>query len=196
MIIIGLTGGIGSGKTTISKMFNELGVPVYYTDIEAKKIMNTSIQVKHKLIHEFGEDAYRNDQLNREYLAKIVFNSKERLSIINSIVHPEVESHFKAWVKTQHAPYVIQESALIFENKKQNDFDIIITITAPLQDRIQRVKDRDGVTEEQILNRIKNQIDDEFKVENSDYVIHNIDLIDTKSRVKTVFDQLLLQSRD
>jgi len=177
-------------------MFNELGVPVYYTDIEAKKIMNTSIQVKHKLIHEFGEDAYHNDQLNREYLAKIVFNSKERLSIINSIVHPEVESHFKAWVKTQHAPYVIQESALIFENKKQNDFDIIITITAPLQDRIQRVKDRDGVTEEQILNRIKNQIDDEFKVENSDYVIHNIDLIDTKSRVKTVFDQLLLQSRD
>jgi len=196
MIIIGLTGGIGSGKTTVAKMFIELGVPVYLTDIEAKIIMNTSDTVRNKLIDEFGEDSFRNGELNRKYLAKIIFNNKEKLSIINNIVHPEVENHFRTWVKNQHTPFVIQESALIFENNKQNDFDKIITLTAPLSIRKQRVMDRDNATEEQILARIKNQIDDEVKIKNSNFIIHNIDLMKTKSQVKTIFDELMLLSEN
>jgi len=194
MKVIGLTGGIGSGKTTVAKMFIELGVPVYFADIEAKKIMVNSKNVKNKLIDEFGEDTYLNGELNKKYLAEIVFNNKEQLSAINNIVHPEVENHFKKWLEDQHAPLVIQENALIFENNKQNDFDRIITVTAPLQVRIQRVKDRDKVTSDQILDRIKNQLDEEFKIKNSNFVIHNLELEMTKSQVSTIFDQLMLLS--
>ena len=196
MIIIGLTGGIGSGKTTVAKMFNKLGVPVYFTDDEAKKIMNDSIIVKNKLMDVFGDESYTNGELNRKYLADIVFKNKEQLSIINNIVHPEVEVHFKDWVKKQQAPFLIQESALIFENKRQNDFDKIITVTAPLEIRIQRVMDRDNVSREQILDRINNQMDDAYKVNNSNYIIDNIDLKDTKSQVKAIFEELLLLSQN
>ena len=107
-----------------------------------------------------------------------------------------MENHFRDWVKNQQAPFVIQESALIFENNKQNDFDKIITITAPLNIRKQRVMDRDNATEEQILDRIKNQINDEVKVKNSNFIINNIDLMNTKSQVKTIFDELLLLSKN
>lgn len=196
MKVIGLTGGIGSGKTTIAKMFNELGVPIYFADIEAKRIMANSRKVKNELIEKFGEMAYLNGELNRKYLADLVFKNREQLLSINSIVHPEVEIHFKAWIEDQNAPFVIQENALIFENNKQNDFDRIVTITAPLVDRMQRIRDRDKVTNEQILDRIKNQLDDEFKIKNSDFVIHNIELEMTKSQVKAIFDQLLLLSQN
>ena len=191
MIVIGLTGGIGSGKTTIAKMFDELGIPVYFSDDEAKKIMNNSSEVRKLLIAEFGENTYLNGELNRKYLAKIVFNDKVKLLTINDIVHPEVKKHFKKWIKHQHTLFVIQESALIFENKKQNDFDKIITVTAPLKDRLQRVKDRDNVTNKHILDRIKNQLDDEIKVKSSDYVIHNVDLMETKSQVRAIYDRLM-----
>ena len=196
MIIIGLTGGIGSGKTTVAMMFAELGVPVYFADLEAKKIMNTSKEVRKKLIDAFGEETFKNGELNRGYLAKIVFKNKEQLLILNGIVHPEVESHFKTWVKNQQAQFIIQESALIFENEKQNYFDKIITVTAPLEDRLRRVKKRDSVTEEEIHDRIRNQIEEAFKVEYSDYVIRNMELNRTKSQVKVIFNQLLLLSKN
>jgi len=196
MKVIGLTGGIGSGKTTVAKMFNELGVPIYFADIEAKRIMANSPKVKNKLIEKFGEITYLNGELNRKYLADLVFKNREHLSSINNIVHPEVEIHFKTWIKDQSTPFVIQENALIFENNKPNDFDKIITITAPLTDRMQRVRDRDKVTNEQILDRIKNQLDDDFKTKNSDFVIHNIEREMTKSQVKAIFDQLLLLSKN
>ena len=194
MKVIGLTGGIGSGKTTVAKMFIELGVPVYFADVEAKKIMVNSKNVRNKLIDAFGEGTYLNGELNKKYLAEIVFNNKEQLTAINNIVHPEVENHFKNWLENQHAPFILQENALIFENNKQNDFDRIITVTAPIQDRMQRVKDRDKVTDEQILARIKNQMDVEFKIKNSNFVIHNLELEMTKSQVRTIFDQLMLLS--
>lgn len=194
MKVIGLTGGIGSGKTTVAKMFIELGIPVYFADIEAKKIMVSSKKVRNNLIAEFGEETYLNSELNKKYLAEIVFNNKERLSAINKIVHPEVDRHFKTWIEDQHAPFVIQENALIFENNKQNDFDKIITVTAPLKDRMQRVRHRDKVTDVQILDRIKNQLDDEIKIKKSNFVIHNLELKMTKSQVKAIFDQLVLLS--
>ena len=196
MKIIGLTGGIGSGKTTVAKMFSTLGVPVYFADIEAKKIMHNSIEVKNKLIAEFGVDAYLNGVLNKEYLAKIIFNNKDRLSAINNIVHPAVESDFKLWADQQEAPFMIQENALIFENKKQNSFDSIITVMAPIQDRIQRVMDRDALTREQILTRISAQLKDEFKAENSTFVIQNLDLKNTEIQVREIFNKLLLYSKN
>ena len=196
MKIIGLTGGIGSGKTTVAKMFSTLGVPVYFADIEAKKIMHNSIEVKNKLIAEFGVDTYLNGVLNKEYLAKIIFNNKDRLSSVNNIVHPAVESDFKLWAAKQEGPFMIQENALIFENKKQNSFDGIITVIAPTQDRIQRVMDRDELTKEQILARMSTQLEDGFKAENSTFVIQNVDLKNTETQVREIFDRLLLYSKN
>lgn len=190
MKIIGLTGGIGSGKTTIAKMFEKLGVPVYYADDEAKKLMNTSDRIKEKLIDLFGENAYKNDVLNREFIASIIFNDKTKLNEINSIVHPEVENHFKNWTKNQTSKYVIQENAIIFENSSQNRFDHIITVTAPDDVKIQRVIKRDHTSSEKVLERMHNQLDDEFKIKNSFFVINNILLEDSKKEVKRIHEIL------
>lgn len=196
MKIIGLTGGIGSGKTTIAKMFNTLGVPVYFADIEAKKIMNNSTEVRNKLIDLFGEDAYLNGVLNREYIANIIFSNKDLLSSMNKIVHPVVEKEFKLWVSIQEAPFVIQENALIFENKKQNSFDGIITVIAPIEDRIQRVMTRNELSREQVLARMRNQLEDEFRIKGSKFVINNVDLLKTEIQVKEIFDNILLSSKN
>ena len=196
MKIIGLTGGIGSGKTTIAKMFNTLGVPVYFADIEAKKIMHRSTEVRNKLIDEFGGDTYLNGVLNREYIANIIFNDKDQLSTINNIVHPVVEKDFKLWISKQEAPFVMQENALIFENKKQNSFDAVITVIAPIDDRIQRVMTRDDLLREQVLFRMRNQLEDEFKIKKSKFVIHNVDLEKAEIQVKEIFESLLLSSKN
>ena len=191
MKIIGLTGGIGSGKTTIANMFKNLGIPVYFADDEAKKLMTNSESIRKKIINNFGTEAYINGKLNRKYLADNVFNNKANLSIINKIVHPEVETHFKSWVENQKGSIAIQESALIFENKKQKEYDIIITVTAPVQERIQRLANRDNFSKDQIIGRMKHQMDDEFKIKNSNYVIHNVDLENTKLKVNQIFSEIL-----
>ena len=139
MKTIGLTGGIGSGKTTIAKMFEELGVPVYYADDEAKKLMNSNKRIQNKLVQEFGKEAFKDGELNKTFIASIVFNDKSKLNIINTIVHPEVERHFKKWTDRQNSVYVIQENAIIFESGSQDKFDKIITVTAPVDIKIKRV---------------------------------------------------------
>ena len=186
MKIIGLTGGIGSGKTTIAKMFEKLGVPVYYADDEAKKLMNSSDKIKEKLIDLFGENTYINDVLNKEFIASIIFNDKSKLNEINSIVHPEVEKHFKNWTENQTSKYVIQENAIIFENSSQNRFDYIITVTAPDDVKIQRVIKRDHTSSKKVLERMRNQLDDKFKIKNSFFVINNILLEDSEKEVKRI----------
>jgi dephospho-CoA kinase len=183
MKVVGLTGGIGSGKTTIAKMFEEQGIPVYYADDEAKKLMNTSELIKQKLISAFGEDSYQNGKLNRAYLAEQVFNDKEKLKTINSIVHPEVDRHFKEWVSAQQSKIVVQENAILFESGKKDRFDVIITVTAPEEVRIRRVVKRDQTSEEQVKARIKNQMDDTEKIKKSDYTIENTDLAKSKKQV-------------
>ena len=183
MKVVGLTGGIGSGKTTIAKMFEEQGIPVYYADDEAKELMNTSELIKQKLISAFGEDSYQNGKLNRAYLAEQVFNDKEKLKTINSIVHPEVDRHFKEWVSAQQSKIVVQENAILFESGKKDRFDVIITVTAPEEVRIRRVVKRDQTSEEQVKARIKNQMDDTEKIKNSDYTIENTDLAKSKKQV-------------
>lgn len=190
MITVGLTGGIGSGKSTIAKMFEDLGVAVYYADDEAKKLMNTSPQIKKKLIEVFGEKAYENGILNRSFLADIVFNDKEKLQQINAIVHPEVDQHFKNWVTYQKGDFVIQENAILFENGMQHKFDYIITVIAPKNVKIKRVIKRDKVNRQQIISRMNNQLDDDEKIKKSNFIINNINLSQSKDQVKEIFMEL------
>lgn len=192
MKIVGLTGGIGSGKTTIANMFKRIGVPIYFSDDEAKKIMTKSSVMKNKLIEEFGKETFLNDELNRAYLAYIVFNNKENLLKLNAIVHPEVKKHFKNWLKNQNTKYVIQEHPLLFENKQQNDFDVIVTVTAPKELRLKRIIDRDNSTLEKALARMKNQLDDEYKIKNSNFVIQNISFKQSEMQVSHIHKELLL----
>jgi len=191
--IVGLTGGIGSGKSTVARMFEELGVPVYYSDDEAKNLMNTSDQIKEGLIAVFGQKSFENGKLNRSYIASLVFNSEEKLKKLNSIVHPEVKRNFKKWILDQSASYIIQENPLIFENNSQDDFDVVITVTAPKKTRIQRVMERDGLSENQVLARVNNQLEDQLKINASHFVITNESLNDTKLQVKRINEAILTQ---
>ena len=192
MIIVGLTGGIGSGKTTVAKMFHELNVPIYIADLEAKSLMNRSKVIKRKLIALFGENAYRDGKLNRPFLAEKIFNDKGLLTQMNAIVHPKVGSHFKRWLKKQKAPYVIKEAAILFENGSYKECDAMITVTSPLEKRIDRVVKRDNSTKKKVQAIVDNQWTDEQRIELSDFVIRNIDLSDTKEQVLQVHEKLLL----
>lgn len=191
MKVIGLTGGIGSGKSTVAAMFEALGVPVYYADIEAKKLMNSSDAIKEGMINLFGKKAYTDKGLNSVFIAEIVFKDKEKLQALNALVHPEVRTHFLQWVSDQKAPYVIQENPLIFEKKQQSYFDSIITVTAKETLRIQRVMDRDNLSRDQVLDRIKNQLDDDDKINHSDFVIFNKTLENTKAQTEWIHQQIL-----
>lgn len=191
MLVIGLTGGIGSGKTTVAKEFNKLGVPVYIADDEAKKLMNKSKVIKRKLIQLFGEQAYLNNQLNRPYIASLIFSNKDLLNKMNAIVHPKVAKHFKRWSSKQKAPYVIKEVAILFENDGYKSVDKVITVVAPEKTRIERVIKRDNSTKEKVLTIIKNQWSDTEKIALSNYVIKNIDVEGTIKQVHEIHEKLL-----
>ena len=189
--LVGLTGGIGSGKTTIANFFKELGVPIYIADTEAKALMNRSKVIKRKLIALFGDNAYQNGKLNRDFLSKKIFNNKDLLQKMNAIVHPKVASHFKRWVKKQEAPYVISEAAILFENGSYKKYDYIITVTAPEEVRLKRVMSRDNSSKEKVKSVMNNQWKDEEKIKLSDYVIQNINLEEAKAQVLQIHQNLL-----
>ena len=168
--IVGLTGGIGSGKTTVAQVFKSLGVPVYNADEQAKALMQSSEIIKQKLIHLLGDDCYSDNQLNRFFIASKVFSDKRLLEKINAIVHPQVAAHFDQWYTKQNAPYVIKEVAILFETKSQHLFDFIITVVAPLEIRIQRVMNRDQKTKNEVMSIIKNQLPDSEKINQSNFV--------------------------
>ncbi|GAB4158419.1 MAG: dephospho-CoA kinase [Winogradskyella sp.] len=191
MMIIGLTGGIGSGKTTIAKWFESKGIPVYVADKEAKALMNRSKVIKRELIALFGELAYKNGKLNRDYLASKIFNNKSLLSKMNEIVHPKVASHFKRWLKKQDAPYIIKEAAIIFENNLEHQYDYIITVVADKELRIKRVMDRDMVHKSRVESIMENQLPDKDKIEKSDYVIENNNLEEAKKQAQKIHDVLI-----
>lgn len=190
MIRVGLTGGIGSGKSTVARCFQEYGVPVYYADDEAKKLMHSSKVIRKRLVSEFGEAVYEKNELNRQYLASLIFNDPEKLKTINSIVHPEVRNHFKKWIKKQDAPYVIQENAILLENDFRTQFDCIILVIAPEQLKMERLIQK-GIKKEDILNRMKNQWPDERKILLADFLIENVDLKHTRQQVKELHKKLL-----
>ncbi len=191
MKVVGLTGGIGSGKTTVAKMFIELGVPVYIADVEAKLLTNRSKVIRRKLITLFGDESYKDGVLNREFVAKKIFGDKDLLQKVNAIIHPKVGQHFRRWLKKQDAPYCIKEAAILFESGSYKDCDYIILVTAPKEIRIERVMQRDTTTREAIENRMANQWDDEKKRTLSHFYIKNTDLSVTKKQVKEIHNSLL-----
>ena len=191
-MVIGVTGGIGSGKTTIIKMFQEFdNIAIYNADEEAKKLMHTSKEIRAKLIAEFSNEVYLKGELNRPFLANIVFNDKEKLTLLNSIVHPIVHKHLKDFIKANCAKdYVLYENAILFENGSNSFCDKTITITASLSDRIKRVCMRDGITAEEVLSRIKNQWPQAKKSIQSNYVIFNDTLLKSKQQVSYIHNKL------
>lgn len=174
MLKVGITGGIGSGKSTVCRVFAQLGIPVFYADEEAKRLLNEDNEVRKHIIELFGEDLYdTNQKLIRPRLASLIFNDKLALSKINSFLHPVVINYFNQWADLQRTPYVIEEAALIYESGHDKLFDKIIVVTAPLETRISRVMVRDNVPREKVLERINNQLDEEKKKERADYIIEN-----------------------
>mgnify|MGYP006184230795 CR=1 FL=1 len=174
MLKIGLTGGIGSGKTTVAKVLEVLGIPVYYADEAAKELMYKNELLKQQLIFHFGESTYLKDgQLNRKHLSSIVFADKEKLELLNSLVHPVTIADAKEWFSKQTAPYVIKEAALLFESGTADGLDYIIGVTAPATLRIKRVMDRDNVSSDDVKRRMNNQLDDSIKMKLCDFVLQN-----------------------
>ena len=171
--MIGLTGGIGSGKSVVAKIFATLGIPVFNADDEAKRIMQTSPEIKSKLIQQFGMDIYNESGLDKEKLASIVFDDPFQLQLLNAIVHPVTIQAAKDWAAKQTSPYVIKEAALIFESGAADGLLKVIGVTAPLSLRTHRVMQRDGITKDQVDARMRNQISDTIKMRLCDYVIEN-----------------------
>lgn len=175
MIKVGITGGIGSGKTTVCKVFELLNVPVYYADVEAKQILNSNDEVKLNIRKAFGNEVFNEgNEIDKMKLATFVFNNKEKLDTLNSLIHPVVHEHFENWLK-QHSSqkYILKEAAILFESNAYKLMDKVITVIAPLELKINRVMQRDKLTKQQIEQRISNQISDEEKIKHSQFVIHN-----------------------
>ncbi len=191
MTVVGLTGGIGSGKTTIANFFKELNVPIYFADIEAKKLMNKSKVLQKKIKAIFGERAYIKNELNRPFIAERIFKDKQLLQQMNAIVHPKVGKHFIKWLNKQNSPYVIKEAAILFENNSYKNYDYIITVVAEEKERINRILHRDNTSEQKIKDIMENQWDDSKKVKLSDFVIQNKSLDNTKKQVYSIHRKLL-----
>ena len=188
--ILGLTGGIGSGKTAVSKMFNALDVPVYNADQAAKKLMQSSKDLKHKIKQLLGKDAYKQNQLNKAFISEKIFNNKALLTQINALVHPEVALDFNSWLSMQNSVYVVKEVAILFETAAEDQFDYILTVTAPESLRIQRIIERDHTPLAKIKAVMSNQLQDSEKTAKSDFVILNIDLDSTKKQVYDIHNRI------
>jgi dephospho-CoA kinase len=189
--IIGLTGGIGSGKTTIANYIKSLGIPVYIADDEAKKLL-TNDTIQRKIKNTFGETIFVNNILSKEKLSKIVFNDPDKLKKLNSIIHPAVKAHFKEWLEDyKKVPMVVKEAAILFESGSDQDCDAVITVVAPINTRIERVENRDNISKEEVLNRIKNQWTDEMRLEKSDYSIENNDLTKAFQQVDEILKKIV-----
>jgi len=184
--IIGLTGGIGSGKTTVANHFMAAAVPVYIADDEARKIMQ-SAEIIEQIKKFFGTAIFENDVLNRHQLAEIVFNNPDQLKLLNAIIHPAVKKHFGEWIlKHKNIPFVIYEAAILFESGNYKNCNQIITVTAPIETRIQRVMQRDKTSRDHVLKRINTQWSDTQRIAKSDFVIENISPETTKSEVERI----------
>ena len=181
--IVGLTGGIGSGKSTVAYMFEKLGVPIYISDNEAKILMENSKSIQKSLVQLFGKNAYVDKRLNRALIASKVFNDGALLTRLNAIVHPEVKTHFESWFAKQKSVYVIKEVAILFETNSQSNFDYIISVIAPLKDRVNRVLLRGEKSESDVHSVIKNQLPDAEKIKQSDFVIQNNLIKTTEAKV-------------
>ena len=170
---LGITGGIGSGKTSVCRVFNVLGISVFSADAEAREIMDSDPEIIEKVKRITGTDLYASGSLARMELAGLIFNNENLLKEINAVVHPVVFEHFRIWEKSVSAPYVIMEAAILFESRASELVDRIVTVVAPVEERIERVVRRNNLTREQVISRMKNQLNDEDKIRRSDYIIYN-----------------------
>ena len=173
MLRIGLTGGIGSGKSTVARIFEVLGIPVYDADSTSKRLMVENEELKNLIKNSFGKEAYIDGELNRKYLAEQVFNDSQKMALLNSFVHPATIKDAEEWMKKQKAPYLIKEAALIFESGSQKQLDFVIGVKAPMTLRLQRTMQRDHVSEDQVKARMDMQMDEEIKMRLCNYVIVN-----------------------
>ena len=191
MILVGLTGGIGSGKSTVINYFKELGITCYQADDEAKELMNSDKGLIKKIKNSFGDSIYINSKLDRKKLSAIVFTDKQKLELLNSIVHPYVNRHFENYCKGLEDIYIIKEVAIIFEIGTQNKFDKIILVRAPKEDRVKRIVNRDKCNRQDAINRINNQIADDDKIDQCDFIIDNINLEEISNKVLKIHNSIL-----
>lgn len=191
MITGGLTGGIGSGKTTVAGFFRDLHVPVYIADEAGKRLMETSDAIKRQIVELFGQEAYLNNKPNRKLIASQVFKNKNLLKKLNNIIHPAVADDFKKWQSRQSAVYVLYEAAILFETGGYKNCDFTILVTTPKEVRIQRLQERDESSVEEIEDRMDNQWEDEKKSKLADFIIKNNDLTHTRQQVEDIHTQIL-----
>jgi dephospho-CoA kinase len=173
MLRIGLTGGIGSGKSTVARIFNVLGIPVYSSDDASKRLMDEDEELKNSIVKAFGKESYSNGRLNRRYLATKAFSDPNKIELLNSLVHPATIKDAITWMEKQKAPYIIKEAALIFESGSDKFLDVIIGVRSPLALRLERTMKRNNVTAEEVEARIKLQMDEEEKLDLCDYIVQN-----------------------
>lgn len=195
MYKVGLTGGIGSGKSTVCAMLRERGVAVYNSDERAKELMNSDTAIKQRIIARFGAESFADGVLNRAYLAQRVFASEEELAALNAIVHPRVMEDFAAWAESAEGEYVVLESAILFESGFDSQVDMVVAIMAPDELRIERAMQRDGVTREQVEERMRRQLSDEERCSRSKYAIVNIELEELEDDVEQLHRRLSYDAR-
>ncbi|MDG2173594.1 MAG: dephospho-CoA kinase [Flavobacteriaceae bacterium] len=191
MIKVAITGGIGTGKTTISNMFLDKGVPVFNSDEIAKEIMNTNSLLKNEIVTAFGDKVYDKNRLNKEYLSDAIFNNETLLKKINAIVHPYVADEFNSWIEEQDSKYIIYESAIIFENQVEDFFYKIICVTASEEDVISRVMKRNNFSVDKIKSIINKQLPNDAKIQKSDYVIENINISKLSDKVLEIHNDIM-----
>ena len=192
MKIIGLTGGIGSGKSSVLEIFKKIGISTYNADESAKKIINSDKKIIYSIKQLFGEDIYDENKLNSKLVSKIVFNDKEKLKSLNSIIHPAVAIDFDNFCfKNRDETYVVKEAAIIFETKTENLFNKIIYVKAPKEIRIDRVMQRDNLSRDDVLNRIQNQINETSIIDKCDFIIDNINFIELEEKVLEIHNTLI-----
>lgn len=173
MLKVGITGGIGSGKSTVCQVFETLGIPVFYADLSARSVTETEPQVVAKIKELFGADIYTGNKLDRQKVAALVFADKALLQKLNDIIHPATIAYGKQWLEAQSTPYAIKEAAIFFESGSSKDMDIMIGVFAPVEVRIERIIDRDNTTREKVLDRMSQQMDEEEKMKLCDHIITN-----------------------
>ena len=195
MYKVGITGGIGSGKSTVCRMLAERGVAHYEADSKAKELMASSEAVRNALIENFGAETFTARGLNRAYLAERVFNDAEQLRLLNSIVHPAVIADFEAWAEAQEGQYVIFESAILFEAGLEERVDAVVAVMAPEAVRVERVMKRDGASKEQVVARIKNQMSDDERSDRAKYSVVNIDVEELEEDVEQLHRRLSYDSQ-
>ncbi len=196
MIKVGITGGIGSGKSLICQVFSKLGVPVYSADDAARYLMVHDTEIRKNLISVFGEGIYTGEKLNPSVLADLIFNNPGMLASVNNIVHPQVGRDFAQWCTTfAHAPFVIQESAILFESNSFRLFDYVILVTAPEEIRLQRVTDRPGMSREKILRIMENQLPEEEKIVRSHFVLKNDGMTLVLPLILSVYSKISSQTK-